>query len=70
MLIQVDKSGCMELCQKSLPRIENLFFQGSYESLERLEGKTGDAPFFERTFYLGWVISHWRGYGLHSRSWK
>ena len=33
--------------QKSLARIKkNIFVQGSYESLERLEGKTGEGPFF------------------------
>ena len=37
----------MALSQKSLARIKkNLYIQGSYESLERLEGKTGEVHFF------------------------
>jgi hypothetical protein len=37
----------MGLFQKSLTGIKkNLFAQGSYESLEILEGKIGEAPFF------------------------
>ena len=38
VLIQVDKSGLMGLSQKSLT--------GSYESLERLDRKAREGPFF------------------------
>ena len=49
-------SKCLSKCIKvekwdylknPLRRLENLFVQGSYESLERLEGKTGEGPFFK-----------------------
>ena len=39
----------MGLSQKSLTQNEkkNFLVQGSYESLKRLEGKTGEGPFFK-----------------------
>ena len=41
MLIQEDKRGQMGLSQKSQTQIEK-----KNVSLERLEGKTGEGPFF------------------------
>ena len=37
----------MGLFQKSLTGVKILFVQGFYVSLERLEGKIGEAPFFK-----------------------
>ena len=46
MLILVNKNGQMRIFQKSLTGIElnEKNDLGSYESLERFEGKTGEAP--------------------------
>ena len=44
MLIQVDKSGSMGVVSQKL---KNLLAQGFHESLERLEGKTREGPFFK-----------------------
>ena len=48
----------MGLSQKSLTQIEKKNVQGSYESLDRLEGKTGEGPFFKGSiWYNNSVVS-------------
>ena len=46
MLIQVEKSGLWDYLKNTSHELKNLFVYSSYESLERLEGKTREGPFF------------------------